>query len=116
MRCSIIRRVSTEQQKEKISLSDQLKKCQQTIQERDWQFIEDFNFGARHGSELQNHPIYVALKQHIENDKTDILLSAILGRALRDTGFLDRSLPIVAKTPQTHCHTFRDFRSHEFRT
>jgi len=87
MRCSVIRRVSTEHQAEKISLTDQLKQCQRAIAERGWQFVEDFNFGAVHGEMMQNHPTYGVLIHHIETDQTDVILTAVLDRALRDTAF-----------------------------
>ncbi len=87
MKCSIIRRVSTEQQAEKISLTEQLKRCEKTIQERGWNFVRDFNFGAAHGSELRGHPLYLEIKKHIENNGCDVLLTAVLDRTLRDTAF-----------------------------
>lgn len=87
MRCSIIRRVSTEKQAEKISLTDQLKQCKKSIELRGWTFIRDFNFESTHGYELKTHPLYADLRQHIINDECDVILTAVLDRTLRDTNF-----------------------------
>lgn len=87
MKCSIVRRVSSVDQAQNMSLPAQLKLCENSIQERKWTFVKDFNFGSTHGYELQNHPLYLELKRHIINNKCDVVLVAILDRALRDTSF-----------------------------
>lgn len=87
MKCSIIRRVSTEQQAEKVSLGEQLRLCNESIHARAWQFVKDFNFSATHGKDLKTHPLYLQLRQHIEQNECDVIMVAVLDRALRDTGF-----------------------------
>ncbi len=64
MRCSIIRRVSTSKQaaEDKTSLEDQLNECLESIKQRKWIFVKDFNFGDTHGQHMKSHPLYAEIK------------------------------------------------------
>lgn len=87
MRCSIIRRVSTEEQAKKISLTEQLTACQAAIQARGWFLVRDFNFAHTHGADLIAHPLYRDLIAHIVAHECDVLITYVLDRTLRDTAF-----------------------------
>jgi DNA invertase Pin-like site-specific DNA recombinase len=80
MRCSIIRRVSTEKQaaERKNSLKEQLSECQKAIEQRNWAFVRDFNFGNCHGHEVLTHPLYAELKQHIADNKCDVIVTKVI--------------------------------------
>lgn len=85
MKCSIIRRVSTEEQAKKMSLSKQLEFCTDSINNRHWTFVHDFNFENTHGYEIINHPLYLDFKKHVQQRQCDVVMLAMIDRALRDS-------------------------------
>lgn len=87
MRCSIIRRVSTDEQAKKASPEHQKAACLKSIQERGWTLVKDFYFEGVHGYEIRQHPLYLELKDHIARNECDVIMTYVLDRTLRDTYF-----------------------------